>query len=118
MHPLTMPRQRGFSLLEVLISMLLFSITIMGLLRYQQVLMAQFNLYADSQYAWRLAAQALDIYPETIEQESKLQSGQWHLNMLTKSMGNGCLKITAQLIMAGKQGVELEKWQCDEQVNL
>ncbi|MBK5144605.1 prepilin-type N-terminal cleavage/methylation domain-containing protein [Budviciaceae bacterium BWR-B9] len=117
MLPLNMPRQGGFSLLEVLISMLLFSITIMGLLRYQQVLLAQFNLYTDNQYAWRLAAQALEIYPELIEQESKLKSGQWHLNVVTTSMGNGCQKMTAQVIMSGKQSVELEKWQCNEPVN-
>ncbi|MCD1125108.1 prepilin-type N-terminal cleavage/methylation domain-containing protein [Jinshanibacter sp. LJY008] len=117
MHSLNILRQGGFSLLEVLISMLLFSITIMGLLSYQQVLLAQFNLYTDSQYAWRLAAQALDIYPDLIEQEPKLKSGQWHLNILTAPMGNGCQKITAQVMMPGKQSVELEKWQCDESVN-
>ncbi|QBH98667.1 prepilin-type N-terminal cleavage/methylation domain-containing protein [Limnobaculum zhutongyuii] len=117
MLSLNRSRQGGFSLLEVLISMLLFSITIMGLLRYQQVLLAQFNLYSDSQYAWRLAAQALDLYPETIEQEPRLKSGQWHLNIQTTSMGNGCMKIMAQVIIVGKSEVELEKWQCDEQVN-
>lgn len=106
-------RQAGFSLIEVLVAMALFSITILGLLKYQQVLIAQFSHYADSQYAWRLAAQALDIYPAQIENESVLEKGTWQLNRQITTIESHCSLVKAQVIAPGKVDVQLDRWFCD-----
>ena len=102
----------GFSLLEVLIAMVLFSISLLGLLNYQQVLIAQFTHYANAQHAWRLANQALDIYPAAIENEQKLQAGLWMLNVNAISMSSGCEKVIAQVTAPGNIDVTLVRWIC------
>lgn len=102
----------GFSLLDVLIAMVLFSISLLGLLNYQQVLLAQFNHYANAQHAWRLANQALDIYPATIENDPKLQAGPWRLNVNTVAVLSGCEKVIAQVTAPGNIDVTLVRWIC------
>ncbi|WP_159565877.1 type IV pilus modification PilV family protein [Budvicia diplopodorum] len=102
----------GFSLLEVLIAMVLFSISLLGLLRYQQVLLAQFSHYADAQYAWRLANQALDIYPAVIDNEQKLLAGQWVLNVNAVAVLPGCEQVGAQVTAPGNIDVTLTRLIC------
>ncbi|MDR0805868.1 MAG: prepilin-type N-terminal cleavage/methylation domain-containing protein [Enterobacteriaceae bacterium] len=105
-------QQAGFSLLEVLVAMTLFAITILGLLKYQQVLIAQFSYYADSQYAWRLAAQALEIYPTAIENEPRLDNDKWQLKIQAIPVESHCKKVIAQVITLNQIDVQLERWVC------
>ncbi|AKJ43081.1 prepilin-type N-terminal cleavage/methylation domain-containing protein [Pragia fontium] len=113
LRPTLFSSQAGFSLIEVLVAMVLFSITILGLLKYQQVLTAQFSHYADSQSAWRLVAQALDIYPAKIENDSRLDKGHWQLNTQITPMVNGCNKVTVRVTAPGKIEAVLDRWFCD-----
>lgn len=92
--------------------MVLFSISLLGLLRYQQVLVSQFSHYANVQYAWRLANQALDIYPATIDGEQRLETGLWVLNLSIVPVLSGCDKVDAQVTAPGNIDVTLTRWFC------
>ncbi|SQI36268.1 Tfp pilus assembly protein PilV [Leminorella richardii] len=105
-------RQQGFSLLETLIAMLLFAITVMGLMRYQQVLTAQFYHYADEQRAWGLAAQALEVYPTTIDSEEVFPSGTWRINLIARQRDAYCQEIAAEVKGPHRVNVRLERLFC------
>ena len=92
--------------------MVLFSISLLGLLSYQQVLIAQFNHYSNVQYAWRLANQALDIYPAPIDDEQRLQTGLWALNLSVIPAQLGCETVKARVTAPGNIDVTLTRWIC------
>lgn len=59
---------KGFSVIEVLIALLLFSISILGLIEYQQALIARHQTFYTQLKANQLAFQLLDSYPNSATQ--------------------------------------------------
>lgn len=52
--------QQGFTLVEMLVAALLFAVSLLGLLRYQQALAAGFERQRQAQQAWQLAGERLE----------------------------------------------------------
>jgi prepilin peptidase dependent protein C len=62
-------RYRGFSLPDLLFAMLILSVGLGGLMRYQQNLNYQLYRLNDIRQTWRIAEQLLDIYPQQLPQD-------------------------------------------------
>lgn len=105
-------RQEGFSLIETLVAMLLFSVTVLGLLRYQQTLTSQFHHYANEQKAWRLAAQALDLYPINVDEDASLAAAGWRLSVTDRRLDERCAEVAAAVYGPGRVSVSLERLFC------
>ncbi|CAK9884338.1 MAG: hypothetical protein XXXJIFNMEKO3_00720 [Candidatus Erwinia impunctatus] len=88
-----MNSQRGSSLPEALIALLLFAISMCGLMEYHQsVVQGGRQLYAQRE-AWRQAYQSLQIAGQKVGSESyRLTSGpghcQWYHSLVISSYGN------------------------------
>lgn len=98
----------GFSLIDTLLAMLLFSMTILGLLGYQKTLLSQSYQQAELQQAWRLAHQMLEVYPETII----INDHRWRLILNQRSLNDNCIIVTAQVIGRNRVQAELERIFC------
>lgn len=98
----------GFGLIDVLVATLLFSVTLIGLMRYQQVLIFQFHYYAESQHSWRLAHQLLDIYPQS---PPELPAG-WHFSTIENQYSSLCKIRTAKVASPKGAKAELMRWHC------
>lgn len=83
----------GFSLIDLLLAMAIFSIGITGLLRYHQTLTFQFRFVSETQQAWRLAYQLLDIYPESPPPEF---TG-WRYSTQVSAHFDQCVNVKAQV---------------------
>lgn len=105
-------RQAGFSLIETLVAMLLFSITVLGLLRYQQALTSQFYHYGNEQKAWRLAAQALELYPVGVDQDAELAVAGWRFNVTDRRLDERCNEVAAEVDGPGRVSARLERLFC------
>ncbi|MFS2225446.1 prepilin-type N-terminal cleavage/methylation domain-containing protein [Pantoea sp. B65] len=79
-------RQRGFSLPEVILALLLFSLSLTALLHYQRVLTEGFARQWQQRQAWRYAAQRI---------EGHVVDG-WQTQLLVQSGPGGCQLLSAQ----------------------
>ncbi|GKX58793.1 prepilin-type N-terminal cleavage/methylation domain-containing protein [Leminorella grimontii] len=105
-------RQEGFSLIETLVAMLLFSVTVLGLMHYQQALTSQFYHYANEQKAWRLAAQALELYPISVDEDAVLKAAGWRFSVADRWLDERCDEVTAEVSGPGRVSVSLERLFC------
>ncbi|ROR13205.1 prepilin-type N-terminal cleavage/methylation domain-containing protein [Erwinia sp. JUb26] len=94
--------QRGFSLVETLFALLLFSITITALMRYQLVLADGFQQQWQQRSAWRNARQLLQGNP--------LEGGQAQLHQ--ESGPEGCQLLIAKTISPAGRRAELTQLRC------
>lgn len=94
--------QHGFSLVETLFSLLLFSLTITALIQYQQVLAAGFQQQWQQRLAWRNAWQLLE--------GNSLIAGQ---NTLQQRSGPaGCLLLISTAMTPVGRKAELTLLRC------
>lgn len=82
--------QLGLSLIEMLIAMLLMSITILGLLNIQSILLAELDRANKQLYMQQIAFQILDVYPEIIPVD--LPNG-WQHRILAQQYNPDCLEV-------------------------
>lgn len=94
--------QRGFSLVETLFALLLFSLSITALMQYQQVLAAGFQQQWQQRTAWRNAWQLLEGNPRL--------AGQVELQQ--RSGPEGCQLLTAKTVTPGGRKAELILLRC------
>lgn len=97
-------QQQGFSLVEILFSLLLFSLSITALMHYQQVLGQGFHWQSQQREAWRQAYQGL---------QGKETPG-WQRRQQSRSGPAGCQQVTVQVISPAGRRAELTQLQCDE----
>lgn len=102
--------QQGFSLVEALIAALIFSITIIALLNYQQTLLTSVTMQQNHQKAWRIAFQQLDIYPDI---EPNLLPDRWHSQLSVIKQSGSCRMIQATVVPDVGDKAELQRWFCD-----
>lgn len=105
--------QTGFSLVDTLIALLLFTITVNGLVNYQQAQLSRFNYYRESQQAWHITQQILDCYPAKLP---ILPNG-WQASTQIIASLKQCHLIKAQTTT--KRGVQavLQRWYCQATLN-
>lgn len=98
----------GFSLVDILFAMLIASIGVTGLMRYQQSLLFQFHYTAESRQAWKLAGQLLDIYP------ARLSEGfdSWHYFIEVDGAFNRCEMVKATVRSPKRYEARMERLIC------
>lgn len=105
--------QTGFSLVDTLIALLLFTITIHGLVNYQQAQLSRFRYYSESQQAWQITQQMLDCYPATL---SILPNG-WQASTQIIESSKQCHLIKAQTTTRRGAQAVLQRWYCQTPIN-
>ncbi|EAR7754614.1 prepilin-type N-terminal cleavage/methylation domain-containing protein [Salmonella enterica] len=94
-HPLNI--QRGFSLPEVLVAMVLMVIIVTALSGYQRVLMHSFALRYQYLQIWRQAWQQTALYPFS-------PANDWKANRMQTTQ-SGCVSISVTMVSpSGRQG--------------
>ncbi|ARJ42559.1 hypothetical protein B1H58_11330 [Pantoea alhagi] len=101
-----MPDERGFSIVEMLLALLLFAISLTALLHYQQMLAAGFYQQWQQREAWRVAALRLQ------GQESE----GWQTSLHKLPAVEGCLLWRATAFRSGLSPVTLDQLRCDNSV--
>lgn len=94
--------QRGFSLVETLFALLLFSLSIMALMRYQLVLAEGFQQQWQQRSAWRNARQLLQGNP--------LEG--WQAQVQQKGGPEGCQLLMAKTVSPSGRRAELVQLRC------
>ncbi|MEA9445154.1 prepilin-type N-terminal cleavage/methylation domain-containing protein [Candidatus Fukatsuia symbiotica] len=111
--------QKGFSLPEIVIAALLFSVSLLGLLQYQQTLLQGFHRQRQLKQAWSLAQQNIEIlangdFPFSESRLPKPALG-WQYTHNADRINESCVKLNVKVITPQKQQVELNRWLCDTQ---
>ncbi|WP_240651657.1 prepilin-type N-terminal cleavage/methylation domain-containing protein [Serratia microhaemolytica] len=106
-------QQRGVSLAELLIAALLFSLSLIGLLNYQQVLLQGFQRQWQYQQAWWLAHQQLALFDASDKPPSLLVTlpERWQRSIETEQHPNQCWRHTVT-ITSHRQQIALSRWYC------
>ncbi len=102
--------QYGFSLLEVLIALLLYSVSLLGLLQYHQVLLQAFHRHWQAREAWSLAHQNLDIFSVRGSFNETAKPG-WKQYIRVSTRGE-CQQVSALVITPHNLRAELSRWLC------
>ncbi|HEI8868412.1 prepilin-type N-terminal cleavage/methylation domain-containing protein [Serratia sp. AKBS12] len=110
--PANVARQRGFSLPEVLIAALLFSVSLLGLLQYHQALLQGFQRQWQSRQAWALAHQQLERHAAGIEGVETLPPG-WRREVQHSREDDACHRLTVTIQTPQRQRIQLGRWYCD-----
>lgn len=99
--------QRGFSLVETLFALLLFSLSITALMRYQLVLTEGFQQQWQQRSAWRHAQQLL----QGNELDGK-ELEEWQKQLQQQSGPEGCQRLTAKAVSPAGRKAELVQLRC------
>ena len=106
--------QCGFSLPETLAAALFFSVSLLGLLQYHEVLQQAFRHQWQQRQAWRLASQQLDAYETGMNDEATVATPEagWRFHLLEQTHGADCLRITATATTPRQYQAKLTRWVC------
>lgn len=99
-------RQRGFSLIEVLFAMALFSVVMLALLGYQRVLQQGFQSQWQFRQLWRLAV-------EMGEPESPPPTSEWSVSQQQTSTA-GCVSINVTITSPVGRTGQLSRLHCSQ----
>lgn len=82
--------QKGLSLLEVLISILIINIAMIGFINLYSILCSELERAKNQIKSQRMAFQLLDVYPDSIL--VNLPSG-WHYQVINQPYNQYCYKV-------------------------
>lgn len=99
----------GFSLIEVLIAALLFSIIILGLTGYQQALIAKHHTFYTHLQAERIAFQLLDSYPNMAHH---IIPNHWQYQINRNSYGTQCTMVDVILTLPNRVRIQQKRLFC------
>ncbi|GKX43448.1 peptidase [Pectobacterium carotovorum subsp. carotovorum] len=112
-------RQSGFSLPETLVAALLFAVSLMGLLQYQQILQQSFQHQLQQRQAWRFAMQQLEAYeadmpyhPSDLDNIASLASKNWQFSVSEQRQNAECRQVTARVMTPRRYQATLNRWFC------
>nr|WP_091346022.1 prepilin-type N-terminal cleavage/methylation domain-containing protein [Gilliamella sp. ESL0254] len=100
----------GFSLIEVMIAILLFSIIMLGFINYQQALLNKHRYFANYLRANKIAFQLLDNYPYTTN--LIIPSG-WRYTITSKRYNARCKMMEITVRAPNKQITKQQRFFCD-----
>lgn len=98
------PRQAGFSLIDVMVALALFTVVITALMGYHRVISQGLEAQWHYRQLWRYAYQQADLAPPG------LPSG-WQANRVQTS-GAGCVSITATVTSPAGRMAQLARLHC------
>ncbi len=108
--------QQGFSLPEVVIAALLLSVSLLGLLQYQQTLLQRFQQQWQLRQAWSLAQQNIEILTnkDTFLSGAQLPepAKNWQYTQSREPLAEDCIKLNVRVTTPQKQNVNLSRWFC------
>lgn len=110
-----MTAQRGFTLIEVLFAAMLFALSLLGLLTYQQALTAGFDRQRQVQQAWRQAGDHLEAFSVGGDSPSASPGpGKAQVTIRVTAAGApaGCRWATATAAAPAQQQVTLRRLLC------
>ncbi|KQN64825.1 prepilin-type N-terminal cleavage/methylation domain-containing protein [Erwinia sp. B116] len=99
------PDQQGFSLIETLVALLLFSLSFSALMQYQLALADGFQRQWQQRSAWRNAHQLL---------LGQAVPGGWQGQRLQQPGPAGCQLLTARVVSPAGRRAELTQLRCAE----
>lgn len=99
-----MKRESGFSLVETLLALLLFAVSLTALLHYQQRLATGFYQQWQQREAWRVAARRLQGQ----------ESAGWQTSLRALPAVEGCLLWQATASRPGLAPVTLSQLRCEK----
>ncbi|QIZ52210.1 prepilin-type N-terminal cleavage/methylation domain-containing protein [Dickeya zeae] len=103
----------GFSLPETLVAMLLFAVSLTGLLQYHQVLQQSLLHQMQQRQAWRLAHQKLEGENVGPVLSSPLVPAGWGVNRTEQAYPPFCRRITVTVVTPYRYRAALSRWFCD-----
>ncbi|CFQ61580.1 prepilin peptidase dependent protein C [Yersinia frederiksenii] len=106
--------QQGFSLPEVLIAALFFTVSLLGLLQYHQALLQGFSSLWQQRQAWSLLNQHIESGGDKRPTASSISGAKSHWRyqqFMTKADGE-CTEFNFTLVIRPKQQAELSRWFC------
>ncbi|WP_261368872.1 prepilin-type N-terminal cleavage/methylation domain-containing protein [Yersinia rohdei] len=106
--------QRGFSLPEVLIAMLFFSVSLLGLLQYHQALLQGFSSLWQQRQAWSVLNQHIDSGGDELPSEplTSGMKGNWQYHQIMTQVDGECAEFSFTLKIRAKQSADLSRWFC------
>ncbi|BEO39143.1 MULTISPECIES: prepilin-type N-terminal cleavage/methylation domain-containing protein [Serratia] len=104
--------RNGFSLPEVLVAALLFSVSLLGLLQYHQVLLQSFQRQWHYRQAWILAHQQLEAFAVTGRPDAEPPPEGWRRETVLEGADVGCRRLTASIQTPQRQWATLSRWYC------
>ncbi len=102
------PLQRGFTMIEVLCAMALFSVIMLALLGYQRTLQQGFQSQWQVRQLWRLAL-------EMGEPETPLPPDEWKVSRQQTS-ASGCVSIDVTITSPAGRSGQLSRLHCSQKV--
>lgn len=100
----------GFSLIEVMIATLLFSIIMLGFINYQQALLNKHRYFANYLRANKIAFQLLDSYPYI---PNEIIPSGWRYTITSKRYNAQCKMVVITVSAPNKQVVKQQRFFCD-----
>ncbi|ASX26212.1 prepilin-type N-terminal cleavage/methylation domain-containing protein [Candidatus Williamhamiltonella defendens] len=108
--------QKGFSVFEALIAALLFSISALGLLEYQQKLLQGFQRQWQMRQASALIQQNIEIFSEThhpvFSKFTNPTSG-WKIEKIPGRVNANCINFHVEATSPQNQKFSLNRWFCE-----
>lgn len=104
--------RNGFSLPEVLVAALLFSVSLLGLLQYHQVLLQSFQRQWHYRQAWGLSHQQLEAFAVTGRLEAEPLPEGWRRETALDDAGSDCRRLVVRIQTPQRQWATLSRWYC------
>ncbi|TKY84089.1 prepilin-type N-terminal cleavage/methylation domain-containing protein [Pectobacterium polonicum] len=111
--------QSGFSLPETLVAVLLFVVSLMGLLQYHQILQQSFQHQWQQRQAWRFAMQQLEAYeagvpyhPSDPDNIASFSSKNWQFSLSEQLQSGECRQVTVRVMTPRRYQATLNRWFC------
>lgn len=100
----------GFSVIEVMIAILLFSIILLGFINYQQLLLHKHRHWLSTRQANQIAFQLLESYPQIAEPRLPAE---WSYNINNLSINNHCKMVFVSITLQQQKKIQQQRLFCD-----
>lgn len=100
----------GFSLIEVMLSCLMFATIILGFIGYLTAMINQYNFFHNQFKAEQIAFALLDSYPHTVH---KIIPNGWQYQVYSQSYNSSCRIIFISIIPINHYMIKQQRLICD-----